>query len=449
MNAPSLSKSTPRSENGNSLRAATSASITSAVAHDDRHAFGPAGRHIRRHHRLHEAAGGRGAGMGDEVDLDEARRRIVPVAERANRNRTPYRRAEACAPAPAAARDEPHLAQQPVHAGRADLQQQAADLGVNRQSTVPLERGKQDGHERLEAFRADPVRSLPHCDQRFADRIAVTAAGPPLRRRPLLPGPQQSDRVLAMIAAEAARWLRLERRPVFRLLKAYRTTGPAGLISKRRGRRGNRRKPEALRNAALAIIREWYWDFGPTLAAEKLREAHGITLGRETLRLWMIEAGLWLDRKQRRKRVHQPRYRRDCVGELVQVDGCGHWWFEDRGPQCTLLVFIDDATGRLMHLQFVESESTFAYFDAARAYLEAWGKPVAFYSDKHGVFRVNQRGALGGDGMTQFGRALHALNIDIICANTSQAKGRVERAHKTLQDRLVKELRADRCAHSG
>jgi hypothetical protein len=96
---------------------------------------------------------------------------------------------------------------------------------------------------------------------------------------------------------------------------------------------------------------------------------------------------------------------------------------------------------RLMHLQFVESESTFAYFHAARAYLETWGKPVAFYSDKHGVFRVNHPGALGGDGMTQFGRALHALNIDIICANSSQAKGRVERAHKTLQDRLVKELR--------
>jgi hypothetical protein len=176
------------------------------------------------------------------------------------------------------------------------------------------------------------------------------------------------------------------------------------------------------------------------LVAEKLREVHEITLGRETLRLWMIEAGLWLDRKQRRKRVHQPRCRRDCVGELVQVDGCEHWWFEDRGPQCTLLVFIDDATGRLMHLQFVESESTFAYFHATRAYLEAWGKPVAFYSDKHGVFRVNQTGAIGGDGMTQFGRALHALNIDIICAHSSQAKGRVERAHKTLQDRLVKTL---------
>ena len=185
------------------------------------------------------------------------------------------------------------------------------------------------------------------------------------------------------------------------------------------------------------MIRERYWDFGPTLAAEKLREVHQITLGRETLRLWMIEAGIWADRKQRRNQVHQPRHRRECVGELVQIDGCEHWWFEDRGPQCTLLVFVDDATSRLMHLQFVESESTFAYFHAARAYLEAWGKPVAFYSDKHGVFRVNHPGALGGDGMTQFGRALHALNIDIICANSSPAKGRVERAHKTLQDRLV------------
>jgi hypothetical protein len=238
----------------------------------------------------------------------------------------------------------------------------------------------------------------------------------------------------------AGQLLGLERRQVFRLLKAYRIEGPSGLVSKRRGRRSNRRKPEALRRAVLTMIRQWYWDFGPTLAAEKLREDHGIAVGRETLRQWMIEAGLWLDRKQR-KQVHQPRPRRECVGELVQVDGSEHWWFEDRGPQCTLLVFVDDATSRLMHLQFVESESTFAYFHAARCYLEAWGKPVAFYSDKHGVFRVNHPGALGGDGMTQFGRALHALNIDIICANSSPAKGRVERANKTLQDRLVKELR--------
>ena len=215
------------------------------------------------------------------------------------------------------------------------------------------------------------------------------------------------------------------------------------MISKGRGQASNRHKPEALRAKALAIIRERYWDFGPTLAAEKLGELHGITLGRETVRKWMIADGLWLDRKQRLKRVHQPRYRRECVGELVQIDGCEHWWFEDRGPQCTLLVFVDDATSRLLHLQFVASKSTFAYFHATRAYLERG--EGAFYSDKHGVFRVNHEGALGGDGMTQFGRGLDALNIDIICANSSQAKGRVERAHKTLQDRLVKELRLPVC----
>src|SRR5947207_7421540 len=188
----------------------------------------------------------------------------------------------------------------------------------------------------------------------------------------------------------AGQLLGLERRQVFRLLKAYRIEGPTGLISKRRGRPSNRRKPEELRSKALAIIRQQYWDFGPSLAGEKLREVHEIRLGRETLRLWMIEDGLWLDRRQRRKQVHQPRRRRECVGELVQIDGCEHWWFEDRGPQCTLLVFVDDATSRLMHLQFVESESTFAYFHATRDYLAAWGKPVAFYSEKHGVFRVNQ-----------------------------------------------------------
>jgi transposase len=239
----------------------------------------------------------------------------------------------------------------------------------------------------------------------------------------------------------AAQLLGRSERQVWRLLKAFRAEGASGLISKKRGRPSNRKTATAIRSAVLWIVRQNYADFGPTLAAEKLAGEHGFAFSSETLRKWMITEGLWLDRKQRRRRVHQPRHRRECVGELVQVDGCEHWWFEDRGPQCTLLVFVDDATSRLMHLQFVESESTFAYFHAARAYIEAWGKPVAFYSDKHGVFRVNHPGALGGDGMTQFGRALHALNIDIICANSSPAKGRVERAHKTLQDRLVKELR--------
>jgi hypothetical protein len=241
--------------------------------------------------------------------------------------------------------------------------------------------------------------------------------------------------------SEAATLMGLGRRQVFRLAKAYRQRGPAALVSQRRGKPSNRSYPAALRTEVIGLIRERYCDFGPTLAAEKLSELHGLRLGRETIRQWMMADGLWKDRKQRMRPVHQPRYRRDCVGELVQIDGSEHWWFETRGPQCTLLVYIDDATSRLMHLQFVESESTFDYFKATRAYLERHGKPVAFYSDKHGVFRVNRKEAAGGDGMTQFGRALHALNIDIICANSSQAKGRVERANATLQDRLVKEMR--------
>lgn len=191
----------------------------------------------------------------------------------------------------------------------------------------------------------------------------------------------------------------------------------------------------------MALIKANYLDFGPTLAAEKLAGRHNLHFGVETIRRWMMAEGIWKDRRQRLKPVHQPRYRRECFGELIQIDGSQHWWFENRGPQCTLLVFIDDATSRLMHLRFVETESTFDYFVAARTYLERYGKPIAFYSDKHATFRVNKADATGGNGMTQFGRALHQLNIDIICANIPQAKGRVERANGTLQDRLVKEMR--------
>jgi Winged helix-turn helix len=240
---------------------------------------------------------------------------------------------------------------------------------------------------------------------------------------------------------EAAQLLRITRRQVFRILKAYHAGGPAALVSSRRGKPSNRSYPAALRTEVLALITANYADFGPTLACEKLSERHGIHLGVETIRRWMLAEGLWQDRKQRLKPVHQPRCRRDCVGELIQIDGSEHYWFEDRGPPCTLLVYIDDATSRLMHLKFVETESTFDYFRSTREYLETYGKPVAFYSDKHATFRVNKVGATGGDGMTQFGRALHQLNIDIICANAPQAKGRVERANGTLQDRLVKELR--------
>ena len=241
--------------------------------------------------------------------------------------------------------------------------------------------------------------------------------------------------------ADACALLSLKRRQVFRLLAGLKRGGAASLVSRRRGRPSNNRLPEAYRDLALSLVRERYADFGPTLAAEKLAEVHGCTISRETLRGWMIAAGLWVDRRHRLPSPHQPRRRRDCFGELVQIDGSEHAWFEDRAEKCTLLAFVDDATSRLMHLRFVASESTFDYFRATRSYLEAHGKPVAFYSDKHSIFRVNAKDAAGGDGATQFGRALTELNIDILCANSPQAKGRVERAFGTLQDRLVKELR--------
>jgi hypothetical protein len=242
-------------------------------------------------------------------------------------------------------------------------------------------------------------------------------------------------------AAQAATQLHLTERQVWRLRRRFLQDGASGLVSRKRGRISNRRIHPSVQMTAVALVREHYADFGPTFAAEKLAERHGLVIGRETLRKWMMAAGLWLDRKQRLKPVHQPRNRRECVGELIQIDGSDHHWFEDRAPRCTLLVFIDDATRRLMHLRFARSESTFDYFQATRDYILRHGKPVAFYSDKHAIFRVNKVGAMGGDGMTQFGRALHELSIDILCANSSQAKGRVERANQTLQDRLVKELR--------
>ncbi|KPH04253.1 ISNCY family transposase (plasmid) [Rhizobium acidisoli] len=243
-----------------------------------------------------------------------------------------------------------------------------------------------------------------------------------------------------MTMVTAAHVLDLSERQVRRLLERIRTDGAASIRHKAIGRPSNNRISDGVRDYAVTLVREHYADFGPTLAAEKLAERDGLRVSRETLRRWMTEAGLWLSRKQRRT-FHQPRLRREAYGELVQIDGSEHRWFEDRGDPCSLLVFVDDATGRLMQLRFVRSESAFSYFDALELYLKHHGAPIAFYSDKHSVFRVAKKDAKGGQGMTQFGRALSELNVEILCANSSQAKGRVERMNRTLQDRLVKELR--------
>lgn len=241
---------------------------------------------------------------------------------------------------------------------------------------------------------------------------------------------------------EAARMLNLSVRQVKRLYRAYKAQGTQGLVSQRRGKPSNHRLEAEMQQKAIDLLYEHYRDFGPTLAHEKLTEKHALQISRESVRRIMIEAGIWKPKHAKKPSAHQMRERRACFGELVQIDGSDHAWFEERGPKCTLLVYIDDATGQLGELWFVPEETTFAYFEATRHYLERLGKPVAFYSDKHGIFRVNQPRPLGlSSGLTQFGRAMQELDIQIICANSPQAKGRIERANQTLQDRLVKELR--------
>ena len=169
--------------------------------------------------------------------------------------------------------------------------------------------------------------------------------------------------------AEASTLMGLGRRQVFRLAKAYSQQGPEALVSRRRGRPSNRCYPADLREAAIGVIRERYSDFGPTLAAEKLADLHDIHLARETVRQWMITAGLWKDRRARLKPVHQPRYRRDCLGELIQIDGSEHWWFEGRGPQCTLLVYIDE--------QPALCQSAFGRTGCSSSPSSIWSKPRA------------------------------------------------------------------------
>jgi hypothetical protein len=241
---------------------------------------------------------------------------------------------------------------------------------------------------------------------------------------------------------KAADMLGVSTRQMRRLVKAHLQAGARGIVSKRRGRQANNATPPEFRGRVMAMVAERYSDFGPTLAAEKLAEADGLRVSRETLRKWMIAARFWTSRRDRAAQPHQPRPRRECLGELVQIDGCDHDWFEGRGARCSLLVYVDDATGRLMELRFVTTESAFDYFDATKSYLRKHGRPLAFYSDRHSIFRVTREGTRGPNrGVTQFGRALAELSIEIICANTPQAKGRVERMNQTLQDRLVKELR--------
>ena len=240
---------------------------------------------------------------------------------------------------------------------------------------------------------------------------------------------------------EASTILGVSVRQIKRLLKSYRREGAKGLVSKQRGRKGNNRLNEKVLRKTLDLLKGKYKGFGPTLAWEKLVEKEKLKISVESVRQLMMAESLWKPRNVKKEVAHQLRERRACFGELVQIDGSPHDWFEGRAAGCVLLVFIDDATGKLLQLLFVEAESFYSYCTAAERYFRQYGKPVAFYSDKHGIFRVNIPSVKSGDALTQFGRAMQDLEIQIICANTPQAKGRVERVNQTLQDRLVKEMR--------
>ena len=244
---------------------------------------------------------------------------------------------------------------------------------------------------------------------------------------------------------EVARRLRLCERQVRRILRRYEADGDVGLMHRARGRPSNRRLPEALRRRVMACVARRYRDFGPTLAAEKLRERDGLAVSRETLRQWMTDEGLWKPRRPARE-VHLWRPRRSSFGELVQMDTSEHAWFEGRAAAEPVLVsMIDDATGRQMK-RFYPSDTTEANLDLVGRWLRRYGRMLALYADRDSIFKVNreptgEEALAGRQAETQFGRALRELGIEYIPAGSPQAKGRVERSFQTDQDRLVKELR--------
>lgn len=239
---------------------------------------------------------------------------------------------------------------------------------------------------------------------------------------------------------QASKQMGITTRQVRRLAKRYQMEGLAGLASKKRGKASNRRLDEDARATAIGLIGTHYRDFGPTLANEKLAELHGIHLSVESTRQLMMQAGYWKARRGGTVCAHPMRERRARFGELVQIDGSPHDWFEGRGERCTLLVFIDDATGQLTQLRFMTAETTLGYMRVLHDHILAHGVPVALYSDKHSIFRINAKDA-DPAAETQFSRAARELGIECIHAHSPQAKGRVERANQTLQDRLVKEMR--------
>lgn len=248
-----------------------------------------------------------------------------------------------------------------------------------------------------------------------------------------------------LLQRQAADQLDLSRRQVIRICKSVRAKGRGAIVHGLRGKPSNHRLEPAILNRAVGLVAAHYPDFGPSFANEKLLERHQITVGTTTLRKGMIAAGIW--RAKRPKPFHRAwRPRKACLGEMVQVDGSEHDWFEGRGPRCTLIAFIDDATSNVALARFGEAEDTLTLMRLTWGYLRRYGRPRNFYVDKDSIYKVNRQASLDEDvrdeqPITQFTRAMGELGITVICANSPQAKGRVERLFKTLQDRLVKDLR--------
>ena len=247
-----------------------------------------------------------------------------------------------------------------------------------------------------------------------------------------------------VIEVEAAEILSLSSRQIRRIVKRIRFEGEKGIIHKGRGRSSNRRISRKIRDKVIQLYRKQYPDFGPTLASEKLLERDGIKISDETLRRWLLESGDW--KKARKSRRHrQWRQRKDHPGEMIQMDGSHHDWFEGRGPQCVLMAYIDDATGRA-YARFYEYEGTIPAMESFKRYIQKYGLPMSVYLDKHSTYKSTAKPSIqdelnNTEPLSQFERALKEFGVEVLHAHSPQAKGRIERLFGTFQDRLVKEMR--------
>jgi len=240
---------------------------------------------------------------------------------------------------------------------------------------------------------------------------------------------------------KAGEYTGISLRQIKRLCKRYRNEGVQGLAHRSRGKSSNKKISQEIRSKVLELIKNDYPDFGPQLIQEQLQERNQIRVSREWIRRLIIDEGLWKVRKRKTSKFYQRRNRRSREGELIQIDGSPEYWFENRGPRCCLINMVDDATGKIMEMRFVRAECLEGYFKGMERYIKTHGRPIALYTDRHLIFKSPKTEEKLS--LTQFGRAMKELDIDLIFAGSPQAKGRVERSHGTLQDRLIKIMRLD------